>query len=521
MTAKKIPNRSAGSYFNELRGTGALPLNGTENSSTAEDVPPVALSVPPLATSFAGFDFDDNITENGTSLIPGNPSGAAGTERVVGVANAMIEARNKIGALLWRDSLKDFFAPALGAGVLGTTTFDAKVIYDQYEDRFLVVALERVDGGANPSAGNESRILLAVSQDGSPATATTADWFFHAIDAKTPIQGLDHWADFPGLAVDEEAVYITANMFSFATFGAVMGGVRLWIVDKGGVGGFYGGGPAAVTVHDPYAGGGFAVTTMPAHVFGAGGVPGGVGDIGTFLVSYSSITIGGPGAAEAVQVVRVDDPFGASGGPVFTPEIVTVGDIEDVGGAFGFPDLPDAPQLGCPDLIEVNDTRTLDAVWRDDALWFTTTINPNIGPDMGQATAHWFKLSTAAVPGGAITLADQGNIGGEDIAAMTTTSFPSVAVNSAGDAKFGFSASAPTIFAGAYVTGRAAADTPGTVRPSETVKAGEDVYHRVIGTENRWGDYSGISLDPTDDRIFWVFNEFADLSESSQCENDG
>ncbi|MCH7677002.1 T9SS type A sorting domain-containing protein, partial [candidate division KSB1 bacterium] len=140
---------------------------------------------------------------------------------------------------------------------------------------------------------------------------------------------------------------------------------------------------------------------------------------------------------------------------------------------------------------------------------------------LGQTTAHWFKLSTAAVPGGAITLADQGNIGGEDIAAMTTTSFPSVAVNSAGDAKFGFSASAPTIFAGAYVTGRAAADTPGTVRPSETVKAGEDVYHRVIGTENRWGDYSGISLDPTDDRIFWVFNEFADLSESSECENDG
>jgi len=52
VTAKKIPNRSAGSYFNELRGTGALPLNGTENSSTAESVPPVTLSVPPLATSF-------------------------------------------------------------------------------------------------------------------------------------------------------------------------------------------------------------------------------------------------------------------------------------------------------------------------------------------------------------------------------------------------------------------------------------------------------------------------------------
>jgi len=128
-------------------------------------------------------------------------------------------------------------------------------------------------------------------------------------------------------------------------------------------------GVATVTVHDPYAGGGLVATTMPAHVFGTGGVPGGVGDIGTFLVSYSSITIGGPGAVESVQVVRVGDPLGANGGPVFTQEFVTVGDLEDVGGAFGFPDLPDAPQLGCSELIEVNDTRALDAVWRDGALW--------------------------------------------------------------------------------------------------------------------------------------------------------
>ena len=151
--------------------------------------------------------------------------------------------------------------------------------------------------------------------------------------------------------MDEEAVYITVNMFSFDNFGGAMGGVRLWIVDKGVVSGFYGGGAATVTVHDPYTGGGWATTTMPAHVFDAGGVPGGAGDIGTFLVSYSSITIGGPGALESVQVVRVDDPLGASGGPVFTQELVTVGDIADVGGAFGFPDFPAAPQLGCTEVI--------------------------------------------------------------------------------------------------------------------------------------------------------------------------
>ncbi len=171
--------------------------------------------------------------------------------------------------------------------------------------------------------------------------------------------------------------------------------------------------------------------------------------------------------------------------------------------------------------------RALDCVSRNKALYLTTTINPEAGPDAGQATAHWFQLDTSSVltsasPAGLITLADQGNIGGEDIAPDTTTFFPSVAVNRAGDVKFGFSASAATIFADAFATGRRAADPPGTVRPSETIKAGKDSYIRTFGgSRNRWGDYSGISVDPTNDSFFWVFNEFADLRGTLFLGEDG
>jgi hypothetical protein len=76
---------------------------------------------------------------------------------------------------------------------------------------------------------------------------------------------------------------------------------------------------------------------------------------------------------------------------------------------------------------------------------------------------------------------------------------------------FGFSASAPTLYAGAYAAGRAAGDAPGTVQPALTIHAGEDWYFRRFGgTRNRWGDYSGIAVDPEADEAFWVFNEFAD-----------
>ena len=514
------PLRSGGSYKISRQFSSAVV--GPLPSQQANRFPVMSTSI---GIAFEGFGFDDHPAVNGGfRFIPPDPIAAAGIDQLVAVVNSMIEMRDKTGAsIVTFISLKDFFS-SLGVGPTGTlnsSTFDPKVIYDQFENCFVVVTLEQTDTSDFVGAVDEARILLAVSKSATPVTLTAADWYFHSINSKInidlgPLSGVvPHWADYPGFEVDEEAVYITANMFSFSGSGSLFGGVRLWIVDKGVIGGFYSGGSATVTVHDLYAAAGIAATTMPAHVFGAGGVPGGSGDIGTFLVSYSGIS---NTVDEFVQVVQVDDPLGSSGGPVFTQQYINVGSIEDK----PIIALPDAPQLGCSELIEVNDRRALDAVWRDDFLWLTTEIYPETGPDVGQTTAHWFKLNTSAIPGGVITLDDQGNIGGEDIATATVTFYPSVAVNSAGNAKFGFSASASSIYAGAYVTGRHGADSPGTVRPSQTVKVGEDVYHRTFGgTRNRWGDYSGISLDPTDDRIFWVFNEFADLSQSGQCEDDG
>jgi hypothetical protein len=461
--------------------------------------------------SFEAFGFNDNIPENpvpglpgrGFLFIPPDPIGAAGPDRLVAVVNAMIEIRTKGGHHKARDGLQTFFAPLTPL----TTTFDPKVVYDHYAGRFLVVALEQVIGTATIDPANISRILLAVSKDTSPKTLTADDWWFYAIDAKTviaaPAPPRDRWADYPGFEVDEEAIYITANMFSFVPFG-LFGGVRLWIVDKGvGSGGFYDGGAASVTKHDPYAGGGIATTTMPALVFGDGGVGGPGSSLGTFLVSYSGLS---DGVDEFVQVVTVSDPLGKSGGPTFVQEFVLIGNIE----SFPAGGLLDAPQLGSPLLIEVNDRRALDATWRNNALWITTTIRPNAGPDLNQTTAYWWELDTSGGPG-AIALADQGSIGGEDIAPGTYTYYPAVAVNSLGDVMFGFSASAPTIYAGAYAAGREVADPAGTLQPSLTVKAGEDWYFRQFsGTRNRWGDYSGIAVDPIETDKFWVFNEFAD-----------
>ena len=37
---------------------------------------------------------------------------------------------------------------------------------------------------------------------------------------------------------------------------------------------------------------------------------------------------------------------------------------------------------------------------------------------------------------------------------------------------------------------------------------GEETYQIVAGGRNRWGDYSGLALDPSDNHTFWLYNEY-------------
>jgi hypothetical protein len=478
-----------------------------------------------VGPSFDGFGYDDNFTENGFRTVPPDPIGAAGTDRLVAVVNSMIEARSKTGTLIFRDALKDFYAPLAGCAIL-TFPFDPKVVYDHYAGRFVVVALERANAGVNPSAGNLSRILVAVSKTSTPATATGADWWFHCIDSKINVSGIEYWADYPGLEVDEDAIYITNNMFNFPGVANAYAGPRLWIVRKGVVGGLYAGAAATVTVHNPLTNAGSVLTTtMPAEIRGAGGVAPGVG---TFLVSYTGIT---DGTFEYIQVMRVDDPLGAVGGPFFVgPDFVNLGDLETLGA-----ELPDASQPGTAQTVEVNDRRALDAVWRNGALWMVTTVNPDGTGQPALAdhtTAWWVHINTSAVassasPAGLLTLTNQGGIAGEEIAGLAGgdvyTFFPSVALNSFGTAAFGFAACGLNVYGGAYATMRRAGDPIGVSDPAATVAAGRDHYIRTFDSapcdatpaRNRWGDYSGISVDPANEAGFWVFNQFADFRGSN------
>jgi uncharacterized protein (DUF2141 family) len=443
-------------------------------------LPPNPLA-PALTNAIEGINFDENAINGGFYNIPPDPYGAAGPNHVVSVVNTSIEWHTKAGVQQNSQSLKTFFASLAPL----TNTFDPKALYDQYNSRFVVVTLERTNT-AQGAAANTSRIFIAVSDDDDP----NGPWYFHQINAFETINIFDSWADYPGFAVDNQAIYITANMFDFGS--GIFRGQRLWIIGKTP---FYSGGAASSNRYDPFTAVGLpslASTAQPAHMFET--APGGVG---TFLVYYSGLNVADN---ELIGVIRVDNPLAA---PAFTNQFVVLGDIDNISAL-----MPDAPQLGTAQLIDSGDRRALNAVWRDNALWVAFTVVPPSGIDSGQATAHWVRVNTANLS--ALTLADQGDVGGEDIASGAYTYYPSVMVDANGNMGIGFAASAPSTYAGAYYTGRRPADAAGTVQTTVTMAAGQDYYYRAFGgARNRWGDYSSVALDPTTELTFWVFNEYA------------
>lgn len=437
---------------------------------------------PSVFKSIEGINFDEDAVNTGYYHIPPDPFGAAGINHVVSVVNTSIEWFTKSGIKQNSESLHSFFISSLPL-----SAFDPKVIYDQYEDRFVVVVLDQTDTAVGDPT-NTSRILIAVSSTSDP----NGSWNFDEINSLINISGTDHWADYPGLAVDEEAIYVTTNMFTFGS--GTFGGSRLWITNKNPL---YSGGSAVVTVHDPPGEVGESATTMqPTHTFGT--VPSSPTDVGTWLVRYSGYS---NGTDESLSIIQVDDPLGT---PVFTHEFVDLGNIDNTAAG-----MPDAPQSGSIRLIETNDRRALQAVWRNDELWICAQVVPPSGSDASQATAHWWQVNTTNLVG-SLSLTDQGNVGGEDIATGAYTFFPAISVDKNGNMAIGFSASASSIYPGAYYTGRLSTDSPGSVQPSVVFAAGLDYYYRRFsGTRNRWGDYSGMSMDPVDDETFWVFNEYA------------
>ena len=187
-----------------------------------------------------------------------------------------------------------------------------------------------------------------------------------------------------------------------------------------------------------------------------------------------------------------DDPFGAD---LFGK----VGDVDlnaATGVTAGFP--IDVPQAGSSDELQANDWRGLDTEYRNGKIWMTNTIACNPGGGTVDCI-RWAQIDPAGP-----TVLDAGVFSSPGEFRF----FPDLAVNDCDDMAVGYTKSSSVMFPAVWMTGRESGDLPGTLQSEVEVKAGEISYDSFQTTPHRWGDYSGMTIDP-DGQTFWYLGQYS------------
>ncbi len=81
---------------------------------------------------------------------------------------------------------------------------------------------------------------------------------------------------------------------------------------------------------------------------------------------------------------------------------------------------------------------------------------------------------------------------------------PSIAMDKQGNLAMGYSRGDAGVNPSIYITGRTAADPPGQMQAEQLIIAGSGSQTDY----DRWGDYTAMDIDPSDDCTFWYTNEY-------------
>ena len=426
-----------------------------------------ALSFSPSSlapNSSPGLVFDGP-SETDTSFIPPDPVIAAGPSHVVVAINSLLAIYDKSGHQVGGfQDLEAFFA-SLG---LNGEIFDPRLIYDQADGRFILSVAE-----VDMTGFSNGHVLVAVSQTSDP----TGGWYKYAIDFKgiSPYTGQPTFPDFPGLGLGPAALYLTSNQFEMNK--ACMSG------EPNDVCPFTGAWIKVIALPQLLAGNSALTVTTFKDVTSASG-----------QLAFSiqpALTYGSPAFEFLVAASFSADPsdkldlfaINSSGTPSLYYAELSVP-------PFHMP--ADAQQGGTSTLIMTNDFRTLNAVWTNNSLW----VGQNVGPY--SAAARWYQIQLTSLAT-ATLLQSQQDIG------VGEAYFPAISVKPDGTVIMAYTTSNQILPASAAFTGRAPSDPYG-MRGFNIYRQGATSY--VEATDNRWGDYSGISLDP-DGNSVWTIVEYA------------
>ncbi len=416
-----------------------------------------------------------------TGNVPPDPHGAAGPDGVIATTNLRISYYKKYGTRNWGPvTLQSFWS---SVGNSGNGNADPKVIFDMDSRRFYVILQE--------NTGSKFWLNVAVSKNADPQTSGAADWIFYRLDAteytaSNSAGGINYGGDYPGLAIDTRALYVTFRMYGFLPNGNLSGNDNLntsiLILDKSRLLNNTG-----------------TLVSMYRTEFGLEPVTpqdGSIDNVAYFVDNTS---------ATAIRLVSVSDPLNAR-----ILDSVSIAITNRGTGPAPSPSPSPTPVFGAPQagtttpVAMVNRTMGNATIIGGD-IWFCASRGAAAGP----AVAAYYHIrlngwSSTSPP----TLAEEGVVGSP----AEWNFCPAIGVNRKGDVAITWTRSSSSIFPSIAVAFRAAGASAfgatQNITPSVTLPGPPQVIiNNTFNVDGRWGDYFSVWPDPNDG-TFWITNEW-------------
>jgi subtilisin-like proprotein convertase family protein len=458
----------------------------------------VPLALPTPTVNFDGITEADTVAI-GQGFLPPDTNGEVGPNHFVQTVNSAFRVWNKSGTPVTPlASLSSLFAP-LGAPCGSSNDGDPVTLYDQLSDRWLITQFCIPSGSSSVGPFHE---IIAVSKTGDPAGA------YYLYDFIT--QGTNIFPDYPHLGVWSDAYYMTVNQFSGNTY--VNPGMYAFDRAK-----MIAGDPTAAYVYfnanTLYSGQGVS-GMLPADLDGY--IPPPPGAPCPFAY-FTANEFGDPAPAntDALRLFDFHVDFATPANSTFTeragsPLAVAAFDPNTVPAASQNVIPQPAPATAANYLDAIADRLMFRLAYRNfgnkETLVANHTVNASGSAATFRAGARLYQLSRAT-PAASWGIDEQTTWAG---ALPTDTEhrwMGSAAQNYLGDLVLGFSVSGLTTSPSVRYAAKLASDPAGggLAQGEQTLIAGNSSQGSTSG---RWGDYSDLTVDPSDDCTFWYTQEY-------------
>ena len=396
-----------------------------------------------LPADFAGIE--------DTGWSPPDGCMAVGPGHLLVAVNSACAVFDKAGRQLLFAELRDWFAPVIQQAEI----FNPKVVFDHQRGCWLLAACAR------NTDHTQARFLLAVSHTKDPQ----GKWWVWSLDAAADsgAQKTGYWADGLGLAVDNAAVYLTANMFD-AQGRFTYARIRVLYKREVYVGG-------ALHGWDYWdlrnSNGTLAFSVQPALNVGA-----------TDVQHFMNAVPDGKG----LTLWSIRQPA------ALTPQLNRrpLATLE-------YRLAPNARLAHSEHAVEMGDTRLCNVVFRNGSLWTAHTVAAHWGSDENVAAIQWFQINPITA-----SITQQGVYG----APHAHYFCPAVMVDRQNRLMLVFNRTAENEFPSIRFTGRRASDRPNTLQASALLKQSPVPGGKV------WSACSGASLDPSGSD-FWIIGQYS------------